>query len=142
MDNSLSQLEKIDVIRERTDLDFAEAKELLEEANWDILEALAIHEQEEKATVNEWEVKGQEVVNKVKQLVKEGNVTKIRVKSNGNTILEIPVTVGVVGAVLAPKLAVLGAATCMLTKCTIEFERKGGKSTEAWEEDIDSLGQD
>lgn len=119
------ELEKVDILRERTGLGFAEARELLQDCDWDVLEALVVYEKEKQVFTTQWEAKGSEVLNKVKQLIKDGNVTHIRVMSKGRTIAEIPVTVGVVGALIAPKLAVLAAATCMLTKCTIEFDKKG-----------------
>ena len=117
------ELEKIDVIRERTGLGFAEAQELLEDTKWDVMEALVLYEKESKAMANSWEVRGYEVLDKVKGLIKAGNVTNIRVKSNDRTVMELPVTVGVIGTVLLPKLAILAAATCLLTKCTIEFDK-------------------
>ncbi len=122
-----SELEKIDVIMERTKLKIQDARELLADADWDVMEALVIYEQEAKVASNQWEVRGHEVLAKVKQMVQEGNITHIRVQSQGRTIVEIPVTLGVVTTVFAPKLALLAAATCMLTKCTIEFDRKTEK---------------
>lgn len=124
------ELEKIDVVRERTGLSFVDAQALLVETNWDVMEALVLYEQEEHAYRNSWEVRGHEVVDKVKEIFKAGNITNIRIKSNERTIMELPVTVGVIGAVLAPKLAVLAAATCLLSKCTIEFDRVQSKSNE------------
>lgn len=120
---NMEHLEKVDIVRERTGLSLTEARELLEDANWDVLEALITYEQDVRNKPNQWEVRGQEVVDKVKGLLKEGNITKIRIKSQDRTLIELPISVGVVGAILAPKLAVLGAATCMLTKCTLEVER-------------------
>ena len=60
---------------------------------------------------------------KVKELLRRANVTKIRVKQDERTILELPVTAGVVGAVVAPELAILGAMAALITKCTVEVER-------------------
>lgn len=123
MTTNMERLDKVDIIRERTGLDILDARQLLEDANWDVLEALVMHEQDEKNRPNQWEVRGQEVLDKVRSLLKEGNITKIRIKSQDRTLMELPVSFGVVGAILAPKLAILGAATCMLTKCTVEVER-------------------
>ncbi len=65
------------------------------------------------------------LVEKVKELVKEGNVRRIIVKDEkGNMLLDIPVTVGVVGVVLAPLLAAAGAVAAVATKCTVTIERK------------------
>ena len=66
-----------------------------------------------------------EVVQKMKELLRQGNVTRIMVKDEkGNLLLDLPVTVGVVGLVLAPLLAAAGAIAAIATKCTLTIERK------------------
>jgi Domain of unknown function (DUF4342) len=73
-----------------------------------------------------WEsVKGdaQTIVEKVKALVHEGNVRRILVEHQGRTVAEFPLTAGVVGAVLAPALAAIGALVAVLKDCTIHVER-------------------
>jgi len=71
-------------------------------------------------------VKGEQLVSKTKEILKEGNVRKISIKDkDGNTILSLPLTVGVIGAVLAPFLAAVGAVAALLTECTISVEKKG-----------------
>lgn len=73
----------------------------------------------------EFKVRGHEVIEKVKELVKEGNVRRIIIKDEkGKVLMEIPVTFAVVGAVFAPILAALGALAALVSKCTIEVERK------------------
>jgi len=73
----------------------------------------------------EFKVRGHEVLGKVKELIKEGNVRRIIIKDEkGKSLMEIPVTFAVVGAVFAPVLAALGALAALLTKCTIVVERK------------------
>lgn len=70
------------------------------------------------------EVEGDNLVGKVKELVREGNVRRIIIKNEDEEkIVEIPMTVGVVGALLAPSLAALGAIAALVTRCTIEIER-------------------
>ena len=66
---------------------------------------------------------GEHVVEKVTQLVHEGNVRRVIVKHEGRTIAEFPLTAGVVGAVLAPVLAAIGAVLALMKECTIEVER-------------------
>ena len=67
-----------------------------------------------------FKVKGEELLKKVQELIKEGNVRKISIKDKkGQTILMIPLTCGVVGAVLAPILAAVGAVAALLTECNI-----------------------
>lgn len=77
-----------------------------------------------KKTQQEIKVEGKKVVSRVKALIKEGNVRKITVKdSKGKVILSLPVTAGVVGAILLPPLVVLGAIAALLTECTITVQR-------------------
>ena len=79
---------------------------------------------EEKIRVEEYKVTGDELVHKVKQIVHEGNIRKIAIKTEGdNTLLEFPLAVGVVGAVLLPLWAALGAAAALITDCTIVVEK-------------------
>ena len=86
----------------------------------------------EETWVEEFQVKGEEVVAKVKEIVREGNVRRIIVDdSDGKTLLEIPLTVGVVGALLLPPLAALGAVAAVLTDCTIRVVREEPKADEA-----------
>ena len=70
--------------------------------------------------VEEFSVAADDLVAKVKELIHEGNVRRIVVKDEaGKTLIEIPVTIGVVGALLAPWLAALGAIAAFATNCTI-----------------------
>lgn len=78
-----------------------------------------------------WEsfkVKGDEVVKRVKEIVREGNARRVVVKQGARVVVEFPVTVGVVGAVAAPMLAAVGALAALLTECTIEVERGPAKA--------------
>lgn len=73
----------------------------------------------------EFKVSGEELVKKVKELIKEGNARRIIIKSEaGETMLEVPLTIGALGAILAPILAALGALAALVTKCTIVVVRK------------------
>jgi uncharacterized protein DUF4342 len=65
----------------------------------------------------------EQVLAQLKRLVAEGNVRRIAVKQGGKTIAEFPLTVGVVGAVLAPVAAAIGALTALATDCSIEVEK-------------------
>jgi hypothetical protein len=68
----------------------------------------------------EIKVSGEELLGKVKQLIKEGNVRRLIIKNkDGKTLVELPLTVGVVGIVLAPMLAAVGAIAALVTECTI-----------------------
>jgi len=73
----------------------------------------------------EFKVSGEEVVKKVKELIKAGNARKIIIKNEkGESVIEIPLTFGAVGAILLPTLAAIGAVAALLTNCTIVVVRK------------------
>jgi hypothetical protein len=73
----------------------------------------------------EFKVKGDDLVRKVKEIIAEGNVRRIIIKDkSGKTMVELPLTVGVVGVILAPVLAALGAIAALVTECTIAVERE------------------
>lgn len=63
------------------------------------------------------------VLGKLKNLIREGNVRRVVVQHEGRTVAEFPLTAGVVGAVLAPVLAAIGALVALLHECTIQVER-------------------
>ena len=72
-------------------------------------------------------VSGSQLVEKVKQLIHEGNIRKVRLLHEGRTVLEIPLSIGAPAAAIAilaaPVLAALGAFAALVTECTIEVER-------------------
>jgi hypothetical protein len=70
-------------------------------------------------------VQGNDLAERVKELVHEGNVRRVVIKrEDGDTVAEFPLTVGVVGALVAPMLAAVGALGALLAHCTIEVERE------------------
>jgi hypothetical protein len=72
----------------------------------------------------EFTLNGDEVVAKVKELIHEGNIRRITIKNeDGRTMLEVPLTIGLIGAALLPVFAAIGAATALATRCTIVVER-------------------
>ncbi len=78
-----------------------------------------------KTIFEEMKVRGTELVDKVRQVVQEGNVTRIIIKNEaGETIVEMPVTVAAAGAILAPLFAAISAIATVVTRCTIVIERK------------------
>lgn len=73
----------------------------------------------------EFKVSGEDLLKKVKALIAEGNIRRITIRNkDGKNIVELPLTVGVVGAVLAPPLAAVGAIAALVTDCTILVERE------------------
>ena len=76
----------------------------------------------------EFKVNGEDLLKKVKSLIAEGNIRRITIRNkSGKSIVELPLTVGVVGAVLAPPLAAVGAIAALVTECTIVVEREDKK---------------
>jgi hypothetical protein len=81
----------------------------------------------ESFRTEEFKVSGEELLAKIKQLVHEGNIRRIVIKNKeGGTFMEIPLTVGVVGALLAPSLAAVGAVAALVTEATIIVEKAEG----------------
>jgi len=73
----------------------------------------------------EFKVNGEDLLKKCKELIDQGNVRRVTIKSKDDkTIMELPLTVGVVGAVLVPPLAAVGAIAALVTECKIAIERK------------------
>ncbi len=72
-------------------------------------------------------VSGSQLVDKIKQLIREGNIRKVRLLHEGRTVFEIPLTIGAPAAAIvilaAPVLAALGAFAALVTECTIEVEK-------------------
>jgi hypothetical protein len=79
-----------------------------------------------------WEsikTESENVGEKLKQLIHEGNVRRVVIQHQGRTVAEFPLTAGVVGAVLAPVLAAIGAIVALLKDCTIQVEREESQDT-------------
>jgi hypothetical protein len=77
-----------------------------------------------KTRTEEFKLSGGEILNKIKELIHEGNIRRIILKDeNGKTFLEIPLTVGLIGAALAPVLAAVGAIAALVSKLTIVVEK-------------------
>lgn len=80
---------------------------------------------EQNSSHEEFKINGRDLVDKVKELIQEGNVRRVIIKDKeGKTLIELPVTIGVVGALIAPVLAALGAIAALVTECTIVVERR------------------
>ena len=78
-----------------------------------------------KVKREEFTVSADNLIEKVKQLLHEGNVTRIIIKDDkGRELLEIPATIGIVGTLIAPWLAALGAIAALATNCTLTVERR------------------
>jgi CBS domain-containing protein len=86
---------------------------------------------EEKTRTEVFSISGEELVSTVKKLVHAGNIRRIAIENKeGRTLLEVPLTLGVVGVLLLPTLAALGALAAIVTECKIVVERIDHESTE------------
>ena len=120
-------LEKIELVKDRTGVSYAEAKEALEAAEGSVVDAIISIEEkiDEEAGAN-FTKQGNAVIENLKALVKKGNVSKIVIKKDGDLLLNIPVNLGILGTVIAPWGAVLGVLAAFGTKCTIELVGEDG----------------
>jgi hypothetical protein len=92
-------------------------------------------------SLEEFKVRGDEVLSKIKELIREGNVRRVSIRNaQGETLLEVPLTVGVVGALLVPTLAALGAVAALVTDCTISVERADDADADSNPE-VDEAGE-
>lgn len=125
-------LEKIDMVRERTGVSYREAKAALERNAGNVVETLIELEDSNKTNwTEEFSVRSTEVIDKVKELIREGNVNKIRIKHDGRVLAEIPVALGAIGAVVLPQLAALGVLVAVFKRCTIEVVRQDVEQADA-----------
>jgi hypothetical protein len=84
----------------------------------------------------EFKVQAEELLSKIKELIHEGNVRRIIIKNEeGHSYLEIPVTVGLIGALIAPIFAAIGALAALAANFTIEVERKEDDEDEPDQQD-------
>ncbi len=78
----------------------------------------------EKTHTEEFRVDGEKIVSKIKELLHEGNIRRVIIKDkDGKILMEIPFTFGVVGVLIAPQLAALGAIAALLTEATVVVEK-------------------
>jgi len=80
---------------------------------------------EEKLRTEEFKVNGEQLLEKIKELIAEGNIRRVRILNDDDrTLIDIPLTVGVVGVLLLPQLAAIGAIAALVGKCTILVDRQ------------------
>lgn len=126
-------LEKIDIIRERTGVSYAEAKEALEQCNGDVVDTLIYFEQMteevEDKHMNEFFTTIEEFKDWLKETIRVGNVTRIKIKKDDRTIVDVPVNAGIAAGVFAmlwPPLIAIGMLTAVVTKITVEITKNDG----------------
>lgn len=135
-------LEKIELVKDRTGVTYAEAKEALEEADGSVVDAIIAIEE----TVNAGQKgrgfgkKGEALFQSIKELVKKGNVSKIQVKRDGELVLNVPVNAGIVGVVIAPLASVVAVVAAFGFKCTIEVIKNDGTIIDVSDAVTDAMG--
>ncbi|RKD27624.1 protein of unknown function [Caminicella sporogenes DSM 14501] len=121
-------LPEIDEIRGRTGATYKEAKEALEATDGDILEAIIyIETKQQKSFANNMSEKGNEIIEKLKELIKKGNVTRILLRRDEEIVINIPVTAGAVGAVLFTPATIAGILVALATGCRLEIVKDNGE---------------
>ena len=84
--------------------------------------------QKEKSNHESFKVSGDEILTKIKEIIKEGNARRIIIKNDKDeTIMEFPLTIGAIGVVLAPIFAAVGTLTALATDCTIVVEKRNNE---------------
>ncbi len=132
----MDELEKIDLIRERMGVTYQEAKTALDLNQDDAVQALIYLEKQNKKWDEKLNGKGKKLAEQINEIIKKGNVTKVRLKKEDKIIFEIPATLGVVGvggALLSPLLAVLGVVgtvAAFVNHYKLEIVRTDGKVEE------------
>jgi len=123
-------LEKIDILRQRTGIGYAEAKEILEKHNGNVIDSLIYIEQNQKklgAQISEF---SNDLVETIREIIRKGNVTRIKVKKDDRVLIDIPVTAGIAAGAVSlfnPFLIAVGAITAVVSKIKIEIERPDGR---------------
>jgi len=119
-------LQKIDEILKRTNTDYSTAKEALEAANGDVLEAIILIENKQKGRTSGLN-RGEQIMDQLKDIIAKGNATKLTIKKDNDIIINIPITAGLVSALIAPFLSAAGITVALLAKCSVEITQTDGK---------------
>jgi hypothetical protein len=83
-----------------------------------------------RMATEEFKVSGSDIIETVKRIIAQGNARRIIIKNeSGDTLIEFPLTIGAIGALIAPVLAAVGAIAALVTKCTIVVERRDDASS-------------
>lgn len=132
----MDELNKIDQIRKRMDVTYQQAKEALDFNGGDVVAALIYLEQNDKKRDSKLEEKGRQLSEYIRDLIKKGNVTKVRLKKGEKVIFEVSGTVsvlGIGGAILIPPLAligVVGTVAALINNYRLEIVYADGKVEE------------
>ena len=120
-------LKKIELVKDRTGVSYKEAKEALIKSKGSVIEAIILLEDEiDIAPKTKAGNQALQVVEKVKALVKKGNISKIVVKKNKEVILNVPVNLGIIGAICIPWTMIITTIVALGAKCSIELVKDNG----------------
>lgn len=121
-------LEKIELVKDRTGVSYAEAKAALEKANGSVVDAIIMIEEEiDISPKTKAGNQASQIVEKIKELVKKGNVSKILIKKGEEIIMNIPVNIGILGIVFIPWVTIISVIAALGTKCSIELVKDNGE---------------
>ena len=123
-------LEKIELVKDRTGCTYSEAKEALERTEGSVVDAIiAVEETMNKGydAVDGGSLKDSPIFAKIKEIVDKGNVSRILVSKDDKTIVNFPLTAGVIGALLVPWGAIVGIIAALGTQCSIDFVNEKGE---------------
>jgi hypothetical protein len=140
-----SELEKIDILRARLGVGYREAKDALEAAGGDLVEALINLEEKGRNIGERFQARGQEMLGQLKGLLHKGQNYRVKLKKGDDTVFEVPASVGalgLIGALASSEVAILGAlgtVTAMANKYTLEFERRDTNVGESFRVDREGL---
>lgn len=134
-------VEMVDQVKDKTGVSYKEAKEALVRSNGDVVDAIIDIEENIGVELETAEAKTRTAITeKIKELIKKGNVSKITVKKDGEIILNLPVNVGIIGAVVAPWVSVAAVIAAFGTKCVIEVVKTDGSIIDVSDVAHDTFG--
>ena len=120
-------LEKIDIVVARTSATYKEAKEALEESDWDVVDAIIYIEESRNSWTDNISEKGDKMIDKLKEILRKGNVTKIVIKRDDEVILNLPINAAIIGGIISAPLTLIGLGSAVIAKCVIEVEKEDGE---------------
>jgi predicted transcriptional regulator len=113
-------VEAIDKLRERANLSYRQAKEILEETGGDLVEALIYVEENSGRIMRHASERGKEFYRRARKVASDLHQTKVKIKVRDSTLVELPVTAGALGAALFPKIAALGIIGLLVSRGSLE----------------------
>jgi len=122
-------LEQIDLLRERANASYQDAKEALEKSNNNLVEALVYLEKENKIKASP-KTCDRRFIERAKYIVKKGNETKFIIKKDNNNIINLPVTAAIIIGVVATPVAIIGIPVALLTNHRIKIEKENGEEAQ------------